>query len=403
VKICLVTSEYPPFSHYGGIGTRSRNMALGFAAAGHAVHVVAAAERGATEVLWRREGGITIHRILPPIELFRGSWRLRPIFSRTHARLCYSRRVNEILQELCRRREVDVVLASEWGAEALWFALFQKRTPLVITIAGPSFLVHAVDGLPASLDGRLAARLEHLVLLRGDRLHAVSDNAARLVRTRYGLKRPTCVIRSPVDTEFFRPTPNGTAARAPPRVLYVGRLQRLKGVEVLARAIPLVHRTHPAAEFVLAGADCRVEGQVGSSMQERLRGLLGASADRVRFAGALPRHEVVEEYRRSTLCVFPSLAEPFANVGLEAAACAKPVIATEGTGFVELIEHRVNGLLVPPGSVESLRDALVELLDDAALRERLGGRAREHVERRHAIPVVAERWMALLGECVRRG
>jgi glycosyltransferase involved in cell wall biosynthesis len=95
----------------------------------------------------------------------------------------------------------------------------------------------------------------------------------------------------------------------------------------------------------------------------------------VRIIGPLVHPELVFHYARACICVFPSHAENFPMVGLEAMACGKPIIATE-LGFSEYVENGREGLLVKPRDVESLVRSIRYLMDNYEERKRLGENAR---------------------------
>jgi glycosyltransferase involved in cell wall biosynthesis len=139
---------------------------------------------------------------------------------------------------------------------------------------------------------------------------------------------------------------------APPEILYAGRLSPEKGVRELVAAtngLPLV--------------------VVGD----------GPLRDEVPDAtGFLPHDELEERYARAAVVACPSHREGFGVVCAEAMAHARPVVAGDVGGLRDLVVHEETGLLVPPGDVAVLREALTRLLDDADLRRRFGeaGRAR---------------------------
>src|SRR5205823_8805323 len=132
---------------------------------------------------------------------------------------------------------------------------------------------------------------------------------------------------------------------------YVGRLSPEKGVEELieaARGLPL-----------------RV---------------VGDGPLRVPTAGFVPPGELGPWYERAAVVAAPSRREGYGVVAREAMAWGRPVVATSVGGLPEAIEDGVTGLLVPPGDVGALERALRRLLEDAALRERLGAAARVHAQ-----------------------
>jgi glycosyltransferase involved in cell wall biosynthesis len=113
--------------------------------------------------------------------------------------------------------------------------------------------------------------------------------------------------------------------------------------------------------------------------EERLRAQVAAARlqDHVVFTGW--RDDTLVLASQMAIIVHPSFAEGFGRAVLEAMALGRPVIASAVGGLREAIRDGVNGMLVPPGSVEALADRLLVLLRDPALRERLGREARETV------------------------
>lgn len=146
----------------------------------------------------------------------------------------------------------------------------------------------------------------------------------------------------------------------PPHVLFVGRLSPEKGVQELVQA----------AE----GLPLRI---------------VGAGPLRVRSEGFVPPAELGPWYERAAVVAAPSRREGYGVVVREAMAWGRPVVASSVGGLVDAVEDGVTGLLVPPGNVPALRDALQRLLRDGGLRARLGSAAREKVQRELAYPAAA--------------
>jgi glycosyltransferase involved in cell wall biosynthesis len=107
--------------------------------------------------------------------------------------------------------------------------------------------------------------------------------------------------------------------------------------------------------------------------------------DSVILCGAISHGAAVEEYQQATLFALPCVLardgdrDGIPNVLLEAMAMELPVVSTDHSGIPELVQDRINGLLVPPGDEEALASALIELLSDVGLRTRLGQQGRETV------------------------
>jgi glycosyltransferase involved in cell wall biosynthesis len=165
--------------------------------------------------------------------------------------------------------------------------------------------------------------------------------------------------------------PNGEPRpyrRAKPTLLCVGRLIPIKGQVVLLRAFAAAREQLPTLELEVAG-----RGPLEPALKALCHEL--GIADAVRFLGYVaPVQEAIE---RAAVVVVPSMGEGFGMVALEAMERSRPVIAAAIGGLGELVEDGVTGLLVPPGEMEPLRDAILELCGDlprAAAMGRAGRR-----------------------------
>jgi glycosyltransferase involved in cell wall biosynthesis len=158
------------------------------------------------------------------------------------------------------------------------------------------------------------------------------------------------------------------------RLLYSGRLVPVKCVDVLLDAFARILDRRPDWDLVIAG-----DGPLRSGLEARL----GPSArSRVKWLGFLQFDELVCCYHCCHGLVIPSEREPWGLVVNEAIATGLPVVSTEVVGAaVELVRHRINGLLVPPNNVDALADALLEVTD--------AGRNRQF---RAAGPAVLAQW-----------
>jgi glycosyltransferase involved in cell wall biosynthesis len=180
------------------------------------------------------------------------------------------------------------------------------------------------------------------------------------------------------------------------RLVYVGRVDRRKGIE-----------TAIAALARLDGIGLRVIGQGEEPFLNEMRRLafeLGV-AERVVFTSA-PRSQLRGEYRAADVCVFPSTwAEPFGLVPLEAMASDTPVVATGTGGSGEFLEHERNCLLYPPGDDEALANAVSRLAGDPALRASLvrAGRATAGALTSDALADALEEWHVAAVEGYRGG
>jgi len=180
------------------------------------------------------------------------------------------------------------------------------------------------------------------------------------------------VIYNSVDVENFSPS---KGKNFPERdiVLFVGRLIAAKGVRYLVEAIPKVLREYPNTLFIFTGS--------GNSLpyQRRLKELRVPEKNFM-FLGYLKESsDLVEYYRASSVFVAPTLYENLPIRVLEAMACGVPVVASNVCAIPEVIDNGVNGILIQPGSVGELAEAICRLLGDPSLRRKMGDNARKTV------------------------
>lgn len=178
-----------------------------------------------------------------------------------------------------------------------------------------------------------------------------------------------------VDLAAFTPRP----FRAHPRpftILCVGRLVPVKGQLILLAACARLSQTGREIRVCLVGAGPDRGALEAEAAAQGIR-------DHVRFAGAVNQDAIRALYAEADVFVSPSFAEGIPVVLMEAMAMEIPCVATWITGVPELIRHQRDGVLVPPGDVEALAEALAQLMDDAALRHGLGRAGRRRVEEKY--------------------
>jgi phosphatidylinositol alpha-1,6-mannosyltransferase len=249
-------------------------------------------------------------------------------------------------------------------------------TPYVIYAHGNEIL----DATSAS-DGKL-----RLILRRASRVLANSHFTAKLAADAGCEPDRIAVLHPGCDPERFKPvTPPASfreqvlGSRSGRRViLTIANLVPRKGHDMVIRALPAVLRAAPDVVYLIVG-DGPHRGEL-----KRLASACGV-ADSVIFAGRLPNGSLVELYAICDVFVMPSRmaleacdVEGFGMVFLEAAACAKPVIAGSSGGIPDAVEDHITGVLVDPMSAEAIGANLVRLLQSPDEARRMGeaGRAR---------------------------
>jgi glycosyltransferase involved in cell wall biosynthesis len=205
----------------------------------------------------------------------------------------------------------------------------------------------------------VADRLAVTGLRNADGIRTVTGYTTRIVRE-LGLE-PTDEFPAFMDFDVFLQQPPQPLP-AQPQALFVGVLERYKNVDGLADAWRLAAPRVPQARLRLVG---------GGTLRPVIEQLLRDVPTQTKWDERLTQSEVSQALDDSTLLVLPSRSEGMGRVIVEAFCRGRGVVASRVGGIPDLVEERRNGLLVPPGDTHALAEALVRVLSDTELAERL--------------------------------
>jgi phosphatidylinositol alpha-1,6-mannosyltransferase len=294
-------------------------------------------------------------------------------------------------------------------------ALSQSRKGARVVLAAHPYLA-----LPAAWMKSLSPQLKTIVMshgvevwnpLPGLRRRALLSADFVLAPSTYTAQRlaqvqgvPPANIRKlawPLNPDFLKMADNPVALSLPKNfpegrvILTVGRWaasERYKGVDDLIRAVAQLQTKFPRLCLAAVG-----DGDDLPRLEKIARD--SGVSESIRFLTNLSREEIAACYARSEIFALPSTGEGFGLVFLEAMAFGKPLIGTAHGGITDIIENRVNGLLVPAGDLKSLVDALAELFENESLRMELGRRGAEIVRHRYSFDVFVNNLERILEEC----
>lgn len=387
MNILFLSRDYPP-EQIGGVGIYVYEASRLLAKMGHKVFVITGAIGHTIEYL---DQGVCVYRVRPRRFAF-----LNPIRHKIQGffdRLEYSYAVSQKIKEVVSRHKIDVIESCEARAEGFWYYFLHNHPPLVIKLHTPEGLVYKLNRDPENKERYLIEKLEEWWLRRAHKLVGLSNAVIKLTQGYYGIEQKQIpIVANPISADFLR-VPVCSVNKG--YILYVGRLEYRKGTHVLIRAIPGILKKFPRTKFVFIGSDCGMKNYLLDKVNE-----FGVN-ENVEFIGQLPREELIPYYHESSFCIVPSLWENHPYVILEAMACGKPVIASNVGGIPEIIKDKINGRLIPPGSVSGLTDAAIELLGDAKMRENLGGNAKKYVEEQYAPQKVMQKIEKIYSELIK--
>lgn len=219
------------------------------------------------------------------------------------------------------------------------------------------------------------------------------------------------VIPCGVDPSLFRPIPMDEARKRLDicdrtyMVLFVGRIERLKGIDTLLEAMAILVRDLPNWQeeicVCIVGGDTSEDSAIVDKEMQRLQDMRTELdiADLVTFLGAQAQDALPDHYSAADVVVMPSYYESFGMVALEAMACGTPVIASQVGGLSFTVQDGVTGFLVPDRDPPTLAEKIACLLKDRALRKKLGAQGIEWAEQ-HSWARIADQVMSLYSNLV---
>ena len=370
LRVLLLSTEYPPETGWGGIGTYTYNMARALAERGHEVHVLSVAPRQRERHY--RDDDVHVHRF-PNREL----WKMRGLRSAPMPVPHLEQAVSTYLAYRRLSIDFDIIEYPEWLAEGLFFPLLQKK-PTVAHLHTSLALNTQIGGLKEGVPGRFAAFLEGMSVGRADVITSPSQALLDWTTKRFRLRNHRAVIiPHPFPIGQQTPTPAPLEDFPESEILFVGRMQFKKNPEVIVRAAESVREKIPQARFTFAGG---TSFRAGVTYREWLTHLAAAHgvANQVHFTGHLSRQEIDALQRAASVIVVPSRWENFPYVLLEAMMAARPIVAGRAGGIPEIIRDGETGLLVDPEDTQGWAEALIALLRDRQRACQMGQRAREH-------------------------
>lgn len=241
---------------------------------------------------------------------------------------------------------------------------------------------------PAEMEGAYRIDGENQVVKMADMIVAATPAEDQQLQQLYGVKKERIVIIPPgVDLARFYPIPQDEAKEAinisckNSMLLFVGRIEPLKGLPNLIRALDLIRQSgNPVSNcycLVVIGGDPDASADTMSEEMTRVKGLckeLGVD-DLVVFVGKKAQETLPYYYSAADILIMPSYYESFGMVALEAMACGTPVIASQVGGLPFVVQNGITGFVVPGGSPEALTKTLIKLMTQPDLRAKMGQQA----------------------------
>ncbi len=378
MRVLMLCSEYPPAKVFG-LGRAVHDLSRALAARGDDVHVL-------TNSLGGRDqdvvvDGVRVHRVNfpnPP----------RPPDATScviQFNISLLERAQALLPSL---GDLDLIHAHDWLVALAGVYLSDQLQVQLVTTFHDTAMGKYFGNL--NREQQYISFSERWLAGASSRVIACSSHVRDELIQHCGTRASQIdVIPCGVDPDPFEVTVNLSAFRtvlAGPEeriILYVGRLDPEKGVDVLVRAFALLGAEAGDLRLVIAG-----EGQRLQELQQ-LAEEVGLE-EKVTFLGYVSHTALAAVYRAAELVVVPSLYEPFGMVALEAMAAGRPVVATEIGGLSEIVVLERTGLLVAAGDERALAAGMDRVLREPGLSAALGAAGRERALREYSWQHVAQ-------------
>jgi glycosyltransferase involved in cell wall biosynthesis len=380
MRVCLITSA--PLPPEEGVGYHVWNLACLLAKRGHRIGLITRGSMAPLEEV--KSDGVTIWHV-PFAPLY-------PVHVYLHG---------FFVDRLLKRIEggFDLINAHTPLPPAVNTSL-----PVVTTVHSPMRADAAATSgtdfysLATRMQSLVSQDIEAAIFRRSQKITAVARWVGRALR-QYGVDPASITVTGNGVESCFLKSP--CVQQRKPYVLYVGRLESSKGLlELVAAAKEVIQRVPELnLRFVLVGK---------GPLLPKLQKLVSRAGLQVRFdfrghVDSQRRNDLVRLYNTASIFVLPSHHEGMPTTLLEAMASGLPVVSTSVGGALEAVTDGVNGLLVPPREPGALAEALIVLLEDPALCQRLGQKARASVEESYSWDVVGERYLTCYEQVLGHG
>lgn len=382
LTIAFFCEDYPP-KLLGGIARFTQDKAAALAALGHKVHVIARSETNNTVEF---EDGVWVHRIVPT------HWSLSQRAAELRVPQPHWDQSQSFLQELDRiasHREIHVVEAPIWNIVGI-APLLSGRYRLVTSLQTTLKL-----SLPTRADltsnnevfqsfVKPIVSVERLLIEDSDKVLAISHGIASEVETQYALTldpAKLCVAHLGMpDWSRMRLGSVRKRQDSAINILFVGRLERRKGIDVLLQIIPRLCALNAELSFDIVGDDTIPTSDGRYYKEEFVKSHPKLVDTRVWFHGKVEDEQLRAYYAACDIFVAPSRFESFGLIYIEAMMFAKAVVGCIVGGIPEIVVDGKTGLLAKPGDAESLYQSIKSLIDDKDARLDYGIRGRQRYE-----------------------
>lgn len=374
LHILIISQEFPPHS-FGGIGAYNQTLTRELMQMGHDVTVISRGTKDCSNVV-----GPLTHIQVAAVEHF-DSIPEYPILSKN---LAWARKAAQIAKDIHQKHPISVIESALWDFEGIGILMLRPefKVPLIVRLVTPLLVSIKMNGWQMNDDFRICAELEKELICGANAVIGISNSIKESVVTTYNINPDERWLVQPLGVQPWPAYTNVSNYGELPKdlnrgqiqILFVGRLESRKGINIFLQALKIVMPENPDISVWIAGAD--IEG-----WKEKASDILNQDVlSRVQFLGLVDEERRELLYANCDFLVFPSRYESFGLVPLEVMVHGKPVIGAEAASIPEVIVEGECGLLFEPDNHRDLAQKILTLVKDEDLRKHLAEGAKKRVQ-----------------------
>lgn len=264
------------------------------------------------------------------------------------------------LRHIIKRKKYDIINAHflDDSLVYFYFATLFKRMPIILNIHGNEIHKFSSSGFYKYFYKKILNKSKAIIV---NSFYMKSELIKKYPKIKINKIK---IISNGIDiSESFKTINKNTKSY----FLFVGRLDKKKGIEILLKAFANVSNSIKKELYIVGGSSG--EKKHGSLLVQELQSKY-KQFPKIHFLGRIPRNEVIKKMRNAYFTVFPSINEPFGIVAIESMYCATPFIASSG-GFVEIAKMTNAGIIFKTNNIKALSSVLLRVDKDIELREKL--------------------------------
>lgn len=373
MNICMLC-ESNIFTSTGGVPVYTKMFAKQFVKMGHNIHIIISGD----ECYMTNIEGVNVYVVkpellnqIPEVAAFPNSKRV----------LEFSYECFKMLQVLKKVFNIQIVESPIWDVHGVVSSYLEKDIPLVTRLQTPLKMVIDTFEMKENPDLEMIQMFEKELLSRSDSIITISDCVKDTIEKLYDMQFSQNVYKNYLGIEsdhlasYTRKDDNIV-------ILFLGRLERRKGIQNIMESIPEILSKYNNVEFRLAGDFDIKDDLISDTFKNKFTKDYKKSSwfNRIHFLGKISDEQKESEFANCDIFISPSLYESFGIIFVEAMRYSKPVIGCNVGGMKEVIADGESGLLAETNDTNSLIDKLNILIKDPELREKMGRIGKERVE-----------------------